>query len=367
MKLKVLIVDDSALMRKYLGEMLEASLDVEIQTARDGAEALLRTKEWDPDVITLDINMPVMDGLTCLSHIMTDMPRPVVMVSSLTERDAMATLEALGLGAVDFVTKPGGTVSLNIKQVSAEIVGKVRAAGRQAKLSKLRRRSRSSGSESGRVVQAAPVAKAPVPASRGGGAVKLVLIGVSTGGPSTLEQILPVLPADFPAPILVAQHMPGTFTRLFASRLDTICKLRVEEVQRRTKLQAGHIYIAQGDMDIEVSKLGIGPVAAPVPQGAEYIWHPAVDRMVHAATQALDPKRLVGVLLTGMGNDGASTMTEMRRRGGRTIAESEETAVIFGMPGELIAMGGAEVVLPNERIADKLIEWASQGADHGAD
>jgi two-component system chemotaxis response regulator CheB len=362
MNLKVLVVDDSALMRKYIGEILESDLEVELQTARDGADALLRIKEWDPDVVTLDINMPVMDGLTCLSHIMTECPRPVVMVSSLTERDAMATLEALGLGAVDFVTKPGGTVSLNIRQVAAEIVAKVRAAGRQARIKRLRR-SRSAPSSPG---LAAPVAaperpRASRPSGVRSGEVKLVLIGVSTGGPSTLEHILPKLPADFPAPVLVAQHMPGTFTRLFASRLNSLCQLRVEEVQRRTRLQPGHIYIAQGDSDVEVSRLGVGLVAASVPEQADYIWHPSVERMVSSAAQQLEPRQLVGVLLTGMGNDGARALTELHRRGGRTIAESEETAVIFGMPAELIALGGAEVVLPNQRIAGQLMEWLDQG------
>jgi two-component system chemotaxis response regulator CheB len=367
MKLKVLIVDDSALMRKYLAEILEASLEVELQTARDGADALQRIQEWDPDVVTLDINMPVMDGLTCLSHIMTDLPRPVVMVSSLTERDALATLEALSLGAVDFVTKPGGTVSLNIKQAAAEIVAKVRAAGRQARIKRLRRRARPTAEEARLEAEPArpvevPAAARPTftPAPRTG-AVKLVLVGVSTGGPSTLEQILPFLPADFAAPVLVAQHMPGTFTRLFASRLNSLCKVRVEEVQKRSRLQAGHVYIAQGDMDVEVSRLAVGPVATTIPERSDLIWHPSVERMVSTAAAALDPRQLVGVMLTGMGNDGAAAMTAMHAQGGRTVAESEDTAIIFGMPGELIAMGGAEAILPNQRIANQLVEWVGHG------
>jgi two-component system chemotaxis response regulator CheB len=369
MKLKVLIVDDSALMRRYLSEILEANLEVELQTARDGADALARTREWDPDVITLDVNMPVMDGLTCLAHLMTDLPRPVVMVSSLTERDAIATLEALAMGAVDFVTKPGGTVSLNIKQVGAELVAKVRAAGRQAKIKRLRRHVTSTApapAESRRPSTREP--KAGLHVQPRAGAPKLVMIGVSTGGPSTLERILPRLPADFAAPVLVAQHMPANFTRLFAERLDSLCALRVEEVQRRAKLEPGRVYIARGDADVEVARLGVGLVACTVPEKGEYLWHPSVDHMVSTAAQHLEPAELVGVLLTGMGNDGATTMAGLHPRGMRTIAESEETAVIFGMPADLIERGGAQVVLPHDDIAAQLVEWVGRGgAEHGAD
>jgi two-component system chemotaxis response regulator CheB len=360
MKLKVLIVDDSALMRKYLGQILEGQLDVELQFARDGADALARIREWDPHVVTLDINMPVMDGLTCLSHIMTDLPRPVVMVSSLTERDALATLEALGMGAVDFVTKPGGTVSLNIKQVAGELVAKVRAAGRHAKIKRLRRHT-SAPVPSLRSRSAPRPVKSTRPVQSRPGAPKLVMIGVSTGGPSTLENILPLLPADFPTPVLVAQHMPGNFTRLFAERLDGLCQLRVQEVQRRARLEPGNIYIAQGDADVEVSNLGVGLVATTVGEGQAYLWHPSVDRMVKTAIECVRPEQTVNVLLTGMGNDGAETMAQARAHGSHTIAESEETAVIFGMPAELISKGGAEVVLPNQDIAAQLIDWVCKG------
>jgi two-component system chemotaxis response regulator CheB len=368
MKLKVLIVDDSALMRRYLGEILEGALDVELQGARDGAEALLRIKEWDPHVVTLDINMPKMDGLTCLSHIMTDYPRPVVMVSSLTERDALATLEALGMGAVDFVTKPGGTVSMNIKQVSAELVAKVRAAGRQAKIKRLRQRAPTTTSPTSSPSSIQAARREPKPArlvSPRMDGPRLVLIGVSTGGPSTLEHILPLLPADLAAPVLIAQHMPGNFTRVFAERLDSLCKLRVEEVQRRTKLEPGHVYIAKGDADVEVSRLGFGLVATTVPEGSDYVWHPSVDRMVKTAAEHVDPAAMVGVILTGMGNDGAVPLAELHKRGARTIAESEQTAIIFGMPAELIANGGAELVLPHDEIAQQLIDWVGHGATNG--
>jgi two-component system chemotaxis response regulator CheB len=190
------------------------------------------------------------------------------------------------------------------------------------------------------------------------GPVRLVLIGVSTGGPGTLEEILPKLPADFSSPVLIAQHMPATFTRVFAERLNTICALQVEEVQKRSKLEPGHVYIAAGDADVEVSKLGFGPVATTVPEDPDMPWHPSVDRMVKSAVTQLGAETLVGVLLTGMGDDGAAAMKELHDQGGRTIAESEETAIIFGMPHELIERGGANVVLPCQSVASQLVSWA---------
>lgn len=357
MSIRVLVVDDSALMRKYISQILEEGLEVEIFTARDGAEALTKTRELNPDVITLDINMPVMDGLTCLSRLMTEMPRPVVMVSSLTERDALATFEALHLGAVDYVTKPGGTVSMNIRAAAKDLVSKVRVASRNAKLARLRQRHRAPE----------PPAPATTPTEgrkttgglRGPGPVRLVLIGVSTGGPGTLEEVLPKLPADFPSPVLIAQHMPATFTRVFAERLNTVCALRVAEVERRSKLEPGHIYIAAGDADVEVSRLGLGPVAITVPEDPDMPWHPSVDRMVRSAVGQLGAEMLVGVLLTGMGDDGAAAMKDLHDRGGRTIAESEKTAIIFGMPHELIERDGANVVLPCQEVARQLVSWAS--------
>jgi two-component system chemotaxis response regulator CheB len=348
--LKVLVVDDSALMRRYLTEIIVQGLHADVITARDGAEALAQVKEHDPDVVTLDVNMPVMDGVTCLGHIMDEAPRPVVMVSSITERDALVTLEALNLGAVDFVTKPSGTVSHDIKTRGREIVTKVRAAA--ASRRRLRRETRAVAAPEP-VRPPAPI----VPASGGKARVRLVLIGVSTGGPSTLEVVLGKLPADFPAPILIAQHMPQTFTSVLASRLDKLCRLRVSEVERRSKLEPGQVYIARGDADIEVVRTAAGPMAEVVPENQE-AWHPCVDRMVATAMREFRAESLIGVLLTGMGDDGAVGMTNLRQQGGHTIAESEASATIFGMPRELIGRGGAEVVLPADEVADQLARWA---------
>lgn len=346
--IKLLIVDDSALMRKHMRRIFEAEADFELALCKDGVEALDLLHRFQPDVIALDINMPEMDGLTALSHIMLERPTPVVMVSSLTEQGAMATLESLALGAVDFVTKPGGTISLSIGLVEQELVDKIRAAT-GAKLrgrSRLKERLRAERRE---------IAAAAKPKVIGLGGV--VLIGISTGGPRALEDVLPLLPADFPWPVVVAQHMPATFTGPFATRMDQICALRVLEVVKPMPIQAGEIYIAKGGADVTFSRRPKGLFLLPKPENPKYLWHPSVDLLVNSAMEHFAPAQIMGVLMTGMGYDGAESMAELRKAGGRTIAEAEETAVVFGMPAELIKRDGAKVVLPSDRIADKLMLW----------
>jgi two-component system, chemotaxis family, protein-glutamate methylesterase/glutaminase len=185
----------------------------------------------------------------------------------------------------------------------------------------------------------------------------LVLIGVSTGGPGTLEEILPLLPAEFPLPVLVAQHMPASFTGVFANRMAKLCPLPVIELDRPTPLEPGKIMIARGDSDVVVARTLGRRIAQNVPANPDFLWHPSVERMVASAMEFFKPEELIAVQLTGMGNDGAPAMAELRGRGGHTIAESEETAVVFGMPKELIALGGAEIVLPMDQIARQLLSW----------
>jgi two-component system chemotaxis response regulator CheB len=363
-KIRVLVVDDSALMRKHLRELLTDTGDFEVTVARDGRDALDLLYKIDPDVITLDINMPEMDGLTCLSRIMTERPKPVVMVSSLTEKGAEVTYEALALGAVDYIAKPDGTISLSLRNSSAQIIAKVRAAA-SARITRVRGLSDRLRTENDRVGRAATAKAARQSVPSNGRAPGLVLVGVSTGGPRVLEQILPELPADFPWPILVAQHMPRTFTGTFSRRLNAICELNIEEVSDRTTLQAGHGYIARGDADLVVIKRGTELIAATVPCDAARIWHPSVGRLVETALTCVAPELLVGVLLTGMGDDGAEQMAQIHRSGGRTIAEAESTAVVFGMPGELVKRGGATEVLPSHQVAQKLKKWLPAGAVAG--
>jgi two-component system chemotaxis response regulator CheB len=348
---KLLIVDDSALMRKHLRMIFEETGQFEVQTARNGRDALDQLGRFDPDVITLDINMPEMDGLTCLGEIMTTRPRPVVMISSLTSESAAVTLEAMQLGAVDYVEKPGGTVSLNIADARDEMVQKVRGA-----VGAKPRRARGLVDRVRRGHTEIVSRKAPQPATRVDGCV---LIGVSTGGPRTLEEILPELPANLPWPVVIAQHMPGPFTGPFALRLDRLCALKVVEVAGPMPLTAGHVYIGRGDADVVIQrKLGRLTVNS-VPSDPSLRWHPSVDRLVRSARDHMPAEALIGVELTGMGDDGAAAMTALKAEGGRTIAEAESSAVVFGMPAELIRLGGATLTLPARTIPGQLVSWLS--------
>lgn len=355
--IRVLVVDDSALVRKLLGNVFTEEPDFEVQVARDGAAALEQMTVFQPDVITLDVHMPQMDGLTCLDRIMVERPCPVVMVSSLTAEGADATLEALRLGAVDFVAKPGGAVSLKMDEFGAELVAKVRAAaGAKLRLStrlrdRVRHRIRATSREE-------PARPAPVPPSRrppmAAAGEGLVVVGTSTGGPPALEALLAPLPSDFPWPIVIAQHMPKSFTGALARRLDGLCAIEVAEITQPTPLEPGRAYIARGEADVIISRRAGALFALSAPARADYPWHPSADRLVRSAMDHLPPSGIIGVLMTGMGDDGAEAMTLLHGEGGRTIAEAQETAVVWGMPGELVKAGGASEVLPVNAIAEGL-------------
>ena len=249
---RVLVVDDSALMRRHLRDILERDGEFEVQTARNGAEALEQIPKLDPQVVTLDINMPVMDGLTCLARLMEEMPRPVLMVSSLTSEGAMATFEALALGAVDYVAKPGGTVSLNIEQQADELRAKVAAAAGARVDDPRRLRERLARQHSARPAPAhrQQPAHRPAPPHRPPVTSGVVLIGVSTGGPGVLGPLLGALPGNFPLPIVIAQHIPASFSGPLAARLNGECELHVEEVSGVRTLEPGLALIGRGDADV---------------------------------------------------------------------------------------------------------------------
>jgi two-component system chemotaxis response regulator CheB len=356
--IKVLVVDDSALARKLFGGLLASESDFEVAFARNGVEALEQLETFEPDVVTLDVDMPGMNGLACLDRIMLERPCPVVMVSALTADGAQATLEALRLGAIDFVEKPQGAVSLRMAEFAPRLVLKVRAAAtarmRASRRLQERVRHRIGGVAQTRATMATQTRALSEPAIPGG----VVLVGTSTGGPPALEAVLTSLPGDFPWPIVVAQHMPATFTGALARRLDSLCAIDVAEVARAVVLQPGCAYIGRGDADIVIARRGAGLVAMAAPSQAGYPWHPSTDRLVRSAMDHVPAERLIGVLMTGMGNDGAAAMTELNAKGGRTIAESEASAVIWGMPGELVKSGGADWVLPLSKIADRLQKLA---------
>lgn len=349
-------------MRRLLLEIFGAAGGFEVEVAPNGEKAIELLKSFRPDVITLDIHMPGMDGLACLDRIMVERPTPVVMISALTADRADETLEAMALGAIDFVAKPRGAISIEIETMAGSLVEKVRSAA-QARLSRttrladrVRLRTAVPPAPPKAIRRTAPATalRPPKPRPEQSGAEGLVIIGTSTGGPAALDVVLAGLPADFPWPVVVAQHMPATFTGALARRLDRFCALHVVEVARSELLQAGHVYIGRGDADLMISRRRGALTALAVPSDTQLHWHPSTDRLVDSAMQQLGPERLIGVLMTGMGNDGARAMTELAKSGGHTIAESEESAVVWGMPGALVAAGGADYVEPLDLIAAKL-------------
>lgn len=358
--MKLLIVDDSALMRKQLGELFEQAGGFAVAFARNGREAVSMNLEFAPDVVTLDINMPELDGLSALAEMMLQRPVPVIMLSSLTAQGALATFEALALGAVDYVAKPGGTISLGIDALRAELVAKVRGAAKAKVRGPDGAPTATSTRTAGRTVarpaepaEPACASTVPLDARQPG----VVVIGVSTGGPRTLERILPHLPAHFPWPVVVAQHMPTNFTAPFAERLGRLCALRVVEAAQPMPLAAGTVYVCKGGADSIFTTRNGRPTLVSRPPDATQLWHPSVSLLGASALQLYAPQAIVGVMLTGMGSDGAEAFADIRQAGGRTIAESEQSAVVFGMPAELIRRGGASSVLPADRIAGQLIQW----------
>lgn len=366
---KVLIVDDSLVMRTYLQTTLQkAGFDTEL--ASNGKACLDKISQFKPDVITLDINMPVMDGLTCLGKIMLKHPTPVVMVSAITKKDATATLQALELGAVDFVAKDG--VALSSSSSSAGIlVEKVRSAV-NCPTNKIRERTKQRikhkiNNSAHIALKKGTLTKTPIKSlnktpisnskhkSSWTNRPELIVIGVSTGGPACLQDIFTHLPKDFSVPIVVAQHMPARFTEVFAQRLNTLCQLNVMEVNKRIQLEQGNIYIAKGDTDIEISRNNGALHASSVERDNNLLWHPSVTRLVNSALNSVNANRLMCVQLTGMGNDGAHAMLNAHSQGAYCIAESQDTCVVFGMPRALIELGGANETLPNDAIADMLM------------
>jgi two-component system chemotaxis response regulator CheB len=372
--IKVLVVDDSALVRKLFGAVLSVDAGFEVRFARNGLEALDELDKFTPDVVTLDVHMPQMNGIECLDRIMVQRPCPVVMVSSLTAEGAGETLQALALGAVDFVAKPEGAVSLRMDAFAPTLVEKVRAAANARLRASLRLKDRVQH----RIGGAAPARPAPGAAHGPASALRraranaarpaagegLVLVGTSTGGPPALEALLKGLPAGFAWPILIAQHMPEGFTGPLARRLDGLCALNVIEVRQPVTLSAGCAYIGRGEADLIVSRRGGGLVAMAAPAQTDYPWHPSTERLVKSAMAQVPATRLVGVLMTGMGNDGAQAMAHLHALGGTTIAEAEETAIVWGMPGELVKAGGADWIVPLHEIAERLLQVTPTHAAH---
>ena len=367
-KTKVLVVDDSALIRKLLSQIVNAQSDmVAVGAAPDPLVARDMIKELEPDVLTLDIEMPKMDGLEFLEKLMRLRPMPVVMVSTLTERGAAATMRALELGAVDFVAKPRLDIEKGMAEYAQEITDKIRIAAR----AKLRiARGTVTGAHptlrnTGRLAQLAGVAGQPLRPAAGAGRLtsteKLILIGASTGGTEAIREVLIGMPPDSPG-ILITQHMPAGFTKSFAERLNKCCDLAVKEAEDGERVLPGHAYIAPGSHHLLLRKSGANYITALSDAPPVNRHRPSVEVLFKSGAEVAGPN-IVGVMLTGMGKDGAQAMREMRDAGSWNLVQDEASCVVFGMPREAIAAGAASEVASLKDISGLIIaQLARQGA-----
>lgn len=332
--MKVLVVDDSAFMRKIISSMIDSDPQLTVVgTAFDGVNALKKISKLEPDVITLDVNMPRMDGLATLKELMKTNPMPVVMLSATTQEGAETTFKALRLGAVEYIAKPSGDISLDIGKVRDELVEKIKTAAQA------------------RIVTHEDATYSPVQIKHEI-KEKVIAIGASTGGPPALEEILVNLPKNTP-PILIVQHMPAGFTSSFAKRLNRLCSFDVKEATEGDSIRQGLALIAPGGQHMMVTetgriRLGDGP--------SEHRVRPAVDPMMRTMAEVYKSET-IGVILTGMGRDGSSGLKAIKEKGGRTIAQNEETCTVFGMPRAAIEDGNVDRILPLSRIPQQIMQW----------
>ncbi len=337
--IKVLICDDSALVRQILSAILAREADIQVVgQAPDPLIARQKIKELNPDVLTLDVEMPRMDGLEFLEKLMRLRPMPVVMISSLTERGADVTLRALELGAVDFVTKPKLGVADGLESYAQEIVAKIRAAAR------CRVRQRSASSTHTPLV---------VPSTIKGASEKLILLGASTGGTEAIKDVLLDMPPDCP-PILIVQHMPPGFTASFSKRLDGLCRIAVKEAQDGERVMPGHAYIAPGGRHMVLKRSGAYYLTELNDDEPMSLHRPSVDKLFLSAVPNVGANA-VAILLTGMGKDGAQGMLALRQKGVYTVAQDEASCVVFGMPREAIQLGGADAVVDLGKVTEHVL------------
>ena len=353
-KIRVIVVDDSALVRSLLSEIINRQSDMEcIGTANDPLIAREMIREKNPDVITLDVEMPRMDGIDFLGRLMRLRPMPVVMISTLTERGAEVTMRALELGAVDFVAKPRVGLSSGLNELAAQIVDKIRVAA----VAHVRRAPARSAAAIVHPDAGAATAPAPAPAASAllgrVSTEKVICIGASTGGTEAIREVLIHMPADSPA-IVITQHMPPGFTTSFAARLNSLCQITVKEAVNGERILPGHAYIAPGGRQFYLARSGANYVAVVDDSPPVNRHKPSVEVLFKSAA-AVVGRNAYGIMLTGMGNDGAAAMREMKDAGSYNYVQDEASCIVFGMPREAIAHGAADEVLPLTQIAAALI------------
>lgn len=370
----VLIVDDSAFMRKSLSIMLESDPGIKIiGTARDGLDGYEKAMALRPDVITMDVEMPRMDGLCALEKIMKDCPTPVLMVSSITTEGAEATLKAMDLGAVDFIPKQLSYVSLDIVKIKEDLVEKVKAIARSRSLSRRlasirgiaqRLQPHSASTGAGSLAH-----KGPGEPHKGASEsifrpssidFSIVTLGISTGGPFSLQKIIPMLPKDFPLPILVVQHMPPKFTKSLSDRLNSMSQIAVKEAEHGEPIRPGTVYIAQGGFHMKAVRAGLSSCSIAITQEPATTLHrPSVDVMMDSVVQAYG-RNILGVIMTGMGHDGLEGLKQIKARNGYCLAQNEDTCVVYGMPKSAVDAGLADSIVPLEQIPESLVKLVAR-------
>jgi len=347
---KVLIVDDSALVRKQLTEMIE-TLGFDIEIAKNGQEAVDKATATQFDVITMDINMPVMDGIEAVKQIMHAKPTAILMISSLTTEDASITMDALDLGAVDYIAKPG-TMNVGKRENREDILQKVKSLSRISPRRLKRKIARPPVRERRRVEASV---ESNISTLTSMDITKVVLIGSSTGGPGLIEQICSSLPANYKYPVCIVQHMPEQFTKAFAARLDRASILNVHESSQNMELVPGNVYVARGGVHMNFAKKVSGKIVIREDKNkGENFFQPSVNDMMFSAMEVFDSKNLVGVILTGIGDDGANAMVKLKSGGAYTLGESESSATVYGMPKEAYDRGGVMEQLDFKDILKKI-------------
>lgn len=347
---RVLIVDDSALVRKQLSDII-ATLDFEIEFAKNGQEAVNKATAQQFHVITMDINMPVMDGIEAVRQIMHKQPTPILMVSSLTTADATITMDALELGAVDYISKPG-TMNVGKHENRDDILEKVKSLSVISPRRLKRRMAKPLMRERKKVEKEIT---APVCSTTSSKIDKVILIGSSTGGPGLIEQICSAVPGSFKYPICIVQHMPEQFTKAFAERLNRSSALNVFESSQSMEILPGNIYVARGGVHMHFSKKVSGKIVIREERNkGDNFFQPSVNEMMYSALEVFEGKEIVGVILTGIGDDGADAMVALKKAGAYTLGESEESATVYGMPKEAYERGGVMEQLDFNQILKKI-------------
>lgn len=369
---RVLVADDSAFVRRSLVGILEKDKEISVVAqARNGEEAVAMVREYDPDVVTLDVEMPKMDGLTALKHIMDNTPVPVIMVSSLTGEGAETTLKAMEIGAADFIPKLSSGSLPDISRLEAELCGKVKTLARRKAFLRLmhrRKQERQAAAAPRRTLSGSPAVPAVGVTSHrempavlpGRRAFDAVCIGVSTGGPPAVQKVLSALPADFPAPILIAQHMPPSFTGPFAKRLDAQCAISVKEAEPIERLRPGTAYVCPGGKHLRIENRKGTLTGVVTDEPVEALYKPSANVLMESLGLALG-RRGLGVTLTGMGNDGLEGTRVLKEKGGRALAQSEATCVVYGMPKAIVDARLADEVVDIDDMAAAIVSQINSG------